>query len=71
VGKGKNSWSSYGKKEKEEKEMKLWCRVKQPNGKWFYVYVDKEMAMALCLKQGYEIKCDPPPNGEPGEHDAK
>jgi hypothetical protein len=69
VGKGKNCWSGNGQKEKREKKMKLWCRLKLPTGKWFYTYVDKQMAMALCLTQGYEINCDPPPNGEPGEHD--
>tara|TARA_B100000282_G_scaffold78214_1_gene54148 strand:- start:269 stop:421 length:153 start_codon:yes stop_codon:yes gene_type:complete len=49
--------------------MKLWCRLQLPSGKWFYAYVNKQMAMALCIKQGYEINCEPPPNGKPGEHD--
>ena len=38
--------------------MKIWCRLKLPNDEYHYVYVSKEMAMALCIRQGYEINID-------------
>jgi hypothetical protein len=38
--------------------MKIWCRLKTEDG-YHYVYVDKDFAMMLCIKQGYEIKIDP------------
>ncbi len=46
----------------------VWCRVKQGKG-YFYVYVSLEFAMALCIRQGYEIKVPPPPNNREGQHD--
>lgn len=45
----------------------MWCRLKLKNNTYHYVYVTKEFAMVLCLKQGYEINCDPPPTGRTGE----
>tara|TARA_R100001443_G_scaffold104156_1_gene112715 strand:- start:575 stop:736 length:162 start_codon:yes stop_codon:yes gene_type:complete len=37
----------------------IWCRLLKDNGQYHYVYVPRMMAMALCMKQGYEIKIDP------------
>mgnify|MGYP001452189894 FL=1 len=37
----------------------LWCRKLLDNGEYYYVYVTKEFAYALCIKQGYEINIDP------------
>lgn len=39
---------------------KIWCRLQLADGSYHYVYVHKEMALALCIKQGYEINCEPP-----------
>ena len=39
--------------------MKIWCRLKLPNNEYHYVYVDKQFAYTLCIKQGYEINIDP------------
>ena len=38
--------------------MKIWCRLKLSNDEYHYVYVSKEMAKALCIRQGYEINID-------------
>lgn len=39
---------------------KIWCRLQLADGSYHYVYVPKEMALALCIHQGYEINCEPP-----------
>lgn len=36
-----------------------WCRKLLANNEYYYVYVTKEFAMTLCIKQGYEINIDP------------
>jgi hypothetical protein len=36
----------------------IWCRLKIDTG-YHYVYVRKEFAMHLCIKQGYEINIQP------------
>ena len=37
----------------------LWCRKLLANNEYYYVYVTKEFAYSLCIKQGYEINIDP------------
>jgi hypothetical protein len=37
----------------------LWCRKLLENNEYYYVYVTKEFAYTLCIKQGYEINIDP------------
>lgn len=37
----------------------FWCRKLLDNGEYYYIYVTKEFAYALCIKQGYEINIDP------------
>lgn len=48
--------------------MKIWCRLKISKDTYYYVEVYKEQAMVLCIKQGYEIHVEPPPNNKPGYH---
>jgi hypothetical protein len=36
----------------------VWCRKLLENNEYYYVYVTKEFAYALCIKQGYEINID-------------
>jgi len=48
----------------------LWCRLKLKNNTYHYVYVTKEFAMVLCIKQGYEINCNPPPTGKAGDYNV-
>ncbi len=36
-----------------------WCRKLLANNEYYYVYVTKEFAYTLCIKQGYEINIDP------------
>ena len=36
----------------------IWCRLKIDDDKYHYVYVDKQTAMILCIKQGYEINIE-------------
>ena len=43
-----------------KKPEKIWCRKEQPDGTYFYCYVDARFAMTLCIKQGYEINVEPP-----------
>ena len=50
---------------------KIWCRLKTGDTQYYYVEVDYEMAMSLCMTQGYEIKCNPPPNNKAGYYDEK
>lgn len=38
----------------------IWCRLKLESGEYHYVCVPKEMAMTLCIFQGYEINVEPP-----------
>ena len=39
---------------------KIWCRLLLDDEiNYHYVYVPYTMAMALCIKQGYEINIDP------------
>jgi hypothetical protein len=36
----------------------IWCRVALANGEYHYVLTNYQMALALCIKQGYEINID-------------
>jgi hypothetical protein len=47
-------------KDEEEINMdNIWCRLLKDDGKYHYVYVPYMMALALCMKQGYEINVLP------------
>lgn len=48
----------------------IWCRLEMET-KYYYVLTTKEFAMVLCIKQGYEINCEPPPNNREGYHEKK
>ena len=49
----------------------IWCRLKTGDTQYYYIKVDYRMAMSLCITQGYEINCNPPPNNRAGYHDEK
>jgi len=46
----------------------IWCRLRIDEKTYYYVHVPKQQAMVLCMKQGYEIKVNPPPKNEQGYH---
>ena len=45
----------------------IWCRLEMDT-QYYYVYTTKEFALVLCMKQGYEINCEPPPQNREGYH---